>query len=150
MIEIRPALPDDLDWLCKLEEESFSLPWTREQLEGQMSGENKLLLVAQLDGRPAGYMGLYWVLDEGYVTNVCTSAEYRRRGVASALINSVTERARELDLSFITLEVRASNASAHSVYAQMDFNDVGVRPGYYEKPAEDAVIMTLYLKEVER
>ena len=72
------------------------------------------------------------------------------RGVASALINSVTERARELDLSFITLEVRASNTAARSVYAKMGFNDVGVRPGYYEKPAEDAVIMTLYLKEVER
>ena len=53
-------------------------------------------------------------------------------------------------MSFITLEVRASNAAARSVYAKMGFNDVGVRPGYYEKPAEDAVIMTLYLKEVER
>ena len=97
--------------------ECFSLPWTREQLEHQINGSGSLLLVACCGGEPAGYMGLDFVLDEGYVTNVCTAPAFRRRGVASALIDGVTARGRELGLSFITLEARVSNAAARSLYA---------------------------------
>lgn len=148
MIDVRPAVEADLDWLCALEQECFSLPWTRDQLSHQLSGGGKMLLVAELDGERVGYMGLDFVLDEGYVTNVCTAGAFRRRGVASALIDAVIARARELDLSFVTLEARVSNAPARSLYALMGFAEVGIRPGYYEKPAEDAVIMTLFLKKV--
>ena len=48
----------------------------------------------------------------------------------------------------MTLEVRVSNTAARSLYAKKGFSDVGIRPGYYEKPREDAVIMTLYSKKV--
>ena len=148
MIDVRPAVEADLDWLCALEQECFSLPWTRDQLSHQLSGGGKMLLVAELDGERVGYMGLDFVLDEGYVTNVCTAGAFRRRRVASALIGSVISRARALYLSFVTLEARVSNAPARSLYAGKGFTEVGIRPGYYEKPAEDAVIMTLFLKKV--
>ena len=145
MIELRPANGRDLGWIESLERECFSLPWTREQLEHQINGSGSLLLVACCGGEPAGYMGLDFVLDEGYVTNVCTAPAFRRRGVASALIDGVTARGRELGLSFITLEARVSNAAALSLYAGKGFVEAGIRPGYYERPKEDAVIMTLYL-----
>ena len=145
MIELRPANERDLGWIESLERERFSLPWTREQLEHQINGSGSLLLVACCGGEPAGYMGLDFVLDEGYVTNVCTAPAFRRRGVASALIDGVTARGRELGLSFITLEARVSNAAARSLYAGKGFIEAGIRPGYYERPKEDAVIMTLYL-----
>lgn len=145
MIELRPANGRDLGWIESLERECFSLPWTREQLEHQINGSGSLLLVACCGGEPAGYMGLDFVLDEGYVTNVCTAPAFRRRGVASALIDGVTARGRELGLSFITLEARVSNAAARSLYAGKGFIEAGIRPGYYERPKEDAVIMTLYL-----
>ena len=54
---------------------------------------------------------------------------------------------RELELTFVSLEARVSNAAARSLYAQKGFIDAGIRPGYYEKPREDAVIMTLYLSK---
>ncbi len=148
MIELRDAAEGDIGRICELEGRCFSLPWTREQLSRQRSGDGKLLLCAELDGEVAGYMGLDYVLDEGYVTNVCTAPEFRRRGVASALIDAVVGRARELGLSFITLEARVSNAPARALYAKKGFENVGIRSGYYEKPREDAVIMTLYLKKV--
>ena len=149
MIEIRPAAASDLDWLCAMEAECFSLPWTREQLERQLSGDGRLLYVAELDSNLAGYMGLDYVLDEGYVTNVCTAPAFRRRGVAGALIDAVASRAGELGLAFVSLEVRESNAAARALYAAKGFEIDGTRPGYYEKPREDAVIMTLHLKEVQ-
>ena len=147
MIDVRPAVEADLDWLCALEQECFSLPWTREQLSHQLSGGGKMLLVAELDGERAGYMGLDFVLDEGYVTNVCTATAFRRRGVASALIDEMISRAAALELAFLSLEVRASNSPAIALYRGKGFVDVGVRPGYYEKPAEDAIIMNLYIRK---
>ena len=145
MIEIRPAVEADLARICELERECFSLPWTREQLAGRLAGDGRLLLTARIDGVLAGYMGLDYVLDEGYVANVCTAPEFRRRGVGGALVDAVVARARELGLSFVTLEARASNAPAIALYAKKGFETAGIRPGYYERPREDAVIMTLYL-----
>ena len=89
MIEVRLARASDLDWICELERANFSLPWTREQLGRQLSCNGHCLFAAELDGVPAGYMGLDWVLDEGYVTNVCTAPAFRRRGVAGELIDAV-------------------------------------------------------------
>ena len=37
--------------------------------------------------------------------------------------------------------------SARFLYRGKGFVDVGVRPGYYEKPAEDAIIMNLYIRK---
>ena len=149
MIEIRDAGEEDLDWLCRREEENFSLPWTREQLSHQIGEEGRALLIAESDGVRAGYIGMDSVLDEGCITNVCTAPEYRRRGVGAALIDAAIKRARAWKLSFLTLEVRASNAPARGLYEKKGFKFVGIRPGYYEKPAEDAAIMTFYIRKEE-
>lgn len=143
---IRDAADSDLERIEALENECFSLPWTREMLEYQLMDEGHIFLAAELDGALAGYMGLQYVLDEGYITNVCTAPEYRRRGVGGALIGEAVERAKALSLAFLSLEVRVSNAPARALYAERGFRELGTRKNYYEKPAEDAIIMTLFLK----
>ena len=148
-MRIRDAVPQDVPEFARLERECFTTPWTEEIIRSQLSGEGKLMLVAEEDGRFAGYMGLQYVLDEGYISNVCTAPEFRRRGVASALIDETVTRAAALGLSFLSLEVRRSNEPAIRLYEAWGFQKVGVRPGYYEKPAEDAIIMDLYLVRKE-
>lgn len=148
-MRIRDAVPQDVPEIARLERECFTTPWTEEIIRSQLSGEGKLMLAAEEDGRFAGYMGLQYVLDEGYISNVCTSPEFRRRGVASALIDETVTRAAALGLSFLSLEVRRSNEPAIRLYEAWGFQKVGVRPGYYEKPAEDAIIMDLYLVRKE-
>lgn len=143
---VRDARPDDIDAIARLEEACFSSPWSADLLSRQLTGPGKVFLAADCDGSLAGYMGLNYVLDEGYITNVCTAPEARRRGVATALISGMISRADALGLSFMTLEARVSNAPARKLYSGLGFVEVGIRPGYYEKPAEDAVLMTLYLK----
>lgn len=69
--------------------------------------------------------------------------------MASALIDETVTRAAALGLSFLSLEVRRSNEPAIRLYEARGFQKVGVRPGYYEKPAEDAIIMDLYLVRKE-
>ena len=147
MIELRRASEEDLDWIASLEESSFSAAASRETLSAQLSDGRHIFLIASLDGLRAGYMSFDTVLDECYVDNVCTAPEYRRRGVASALVSAACAAASDMGCSFITLEVRASNNPAISLYERQGFRRVGLRPGYYERPREDAVIMTFDFKE---
>lgn len=144
-IEVRGAVPADLPAIEALERACFSMPWPREALENQLQSGH-VFLAAETDGALAGYMGFQYVLDEGYISNVCTAPEYRRRGVAAALLTEARRRAGVLELAFLTLEVRAGNAPARALYARFGYEVAGRRKNYYEKPAEDAIIMTLFLK----
>jgi ribosomal-protein-alanine N-acetyltransferase len=52
------------------------------------------------------------------------------------------ELAVQMGISLLTLEVRVSNSAAQSLYEKFGFEKAGIRPGYYEKPRENAWIMT--------
>ena len=142
---IRDASRSDLPRLLELERQCFSVPWTERMLLSQMDPERNVFLVAGAAGTVAGYVGLMYVLDEGYISNVCTAPEYRRRGVADALLTALEERCAEKRLAFLTLEVRESNAPAIALYAKHGYESVGRRKNYYEKPREDAILMTRFL-----
>ena len=140
-----------LDHIEKIEKFCFSLPWDRKLLERHINAENAMLLVATDDTVDAkgdepvlGYVGLVYVLDEGYLSNLAVAPEYRRRGIASALITELIEKTRA-KLSFLTLEVRESNKAGIALYSKHGFEVFGIRKNYYEKPRENALIMTLYL-----
>lgn len=132
-----------LDQLEAMEEQCFSLPWTREQLISQLPDERHVFLLAVGENkRLLGYVGMMHVLDEGYISNVAVSPNARRRGVGDALICKLLQRADALALSFVTLEVRQSNDPAISLYRKHGFAPVGRRKNYYERPVEDAILMT--------
>ena len=135
-----------LPQIAEIERECFSLPWTETMLRAQLDGERHVFLAALEDGTVLGYAGFSHVLDEGYISNVAVAPAYRRRGVAAALVAELIRRARALALAFLTLEVRESNAPAAALYARQGFRVVGRRRGYYEKPREDALLMTLELE----
>ena len=143
---VRDAQAGDVSLIAELEKLCFSLPWNEKQILSQYpDGMHDFLVCAAEDGSLAGYVGMMYVLDEGYVANVAVSPEYRRRGVADMLIDELLRRAKEHELSFVTLEVRQSNAPARALYAKHGFTDVGLRKKYYESPTEDAILMTRFL-----
>ncbi len=98
--------------------------------------------VALRGGEVAGYLALSSVLDEGSVDNVAVHPVLRRRGIADALTEDAISRGREMGLASLTLEVRASNLPAVRLYEKHGFREVGRRRGYYERPREDAILMT--------
>lgn len=132
----------DLGRILEIERECFSLPWTERQLALQLE-PGHVFLAACADGELVGYVGLAYVLDEGYVSNVAVLPEYRRRGAAGALLAELSRRARALGLSFLTLEVRRGNAPARALYEKFGYKIVGQRKNYYQNPREDAILMTL-------
>ena len=129
-----------------IETECFSEPMTEAMIISQLPNDNHVFLVA-LDGDCViGYVGMMTVLDEGYISNVAVTSAYRRQKVADMLIDELMRCAAALDLAFVTLEVRESNTPAKNLYAKHGFQEVGLRKGYYTKPKENAVLMTVYLK----
>ena len=130
----------------EIERECFSRPWTAEQLKSQMRDAQHEFIATMDGGRVLGYVGLMYVLDEGYISNVAVHLDARRQGIGDALIDALAAKAAELELAFLTLEVRESNAPAIALYAKHGFHPVGKRKNYYDAPKEDAVLMTCYLK----
>lgn len=137
-IEIRNAALTDAADIVKIEQACFSTPWTEQGVRESIENENTHLYIALADGKTAGYMGVQIFSGEGYVTNVATLPEFRRQGVAKALINRVIEN----KMDFLTLEVRESNAPAIALYESLGFERVGVRPHFYRNPDENAILMT--------
>lgn len=131
-----------LSEIAALEQLCFSEPWGEASLREELG--QGLFLVAVEGGAVAGYVGCQTVLDEGYITNVAVFPEYRRQGIAERLLTTLFERA--AGLTFITLEVRASNTPALALYEKLGFVRVGERRGYYRSPKEDAVLLTRWLK----
>ena len=130
----------------EIERDCFSRPWTAEQLKSQMRDEQHEFIAAVDGSRVFGYVGLRYVLDEGYISNVAVHPDARRQGIGDTLIDALAAKAAELELAFLTLEVRESNAPAIALYAKHGFHPVGKRKNYYDAPKEDAVLMTCYLK----
>lgn len=145
--KIVDAQPKHIDAVEEIEKQCFSLPWSRQALISQLPDDMHMFVVAENEqGNAIGYVGMMYVLDEGYISNVAVSPDYRRLGIADALINKLISSAEDKMLSFVTLEVRESNTPAIELYAKNGFSEVGLRKNYYEKPTENAILMTRFLK----
>ena len=143
---IRNVTEEDIAQIAEIESECFSSPWNEQMLKSQL-GDKHIFLAATDDKGLLGYVGLMHVLDEGYISNVAVTSSARRKGVADALIEQMRRCAEALELSFMTLEVRVSNVPAIALYSKHGFKEVGRRKKYYEYPCEDAIIMTLELRD---
>ena len=133
--------------IMQIEKECFSLPWNRRQLMNQLTDDWHIFIAAcTREDKVLGYVGVDCVLDEGYISNVAVSPQYRKQGIADALLIELLHRAEERELAFLTLEVRESNLPAISLYSKHGFANVGVRKNYYAKPMENAILMTNFLK----
>ena len=149
--EIVPMDRSHIPQIAALERECFTDPWSEHLLEDALFDPQASFIVAQdseEEGNVLGYAGLHAVLDEGYIDNIAVHPDARRHGVASALLD-VFCRFGEINLAFLTLEVRKSNTAAIALYEKNGFQWAGLRPGYYQHPREDAVIMTREFKKEE-
>ena len=128
--------------IAGLEKLCFAEPWSEKLLEDALYDPRASCLVAEDGpGRVLGSAGRHAGLDEGSVDNVAVRPDARGQGVASALLE-VFCRFGQAHLSFLTLEVRAGNGPAIQLYLKHGFEQVGRRKNYYQRPREDAILMT--------
>lgn len=141
-VSVRKMEKSDVKALAEIERECFSLPWSENALETELSNENAVFLVAEIEGEVCGYIGAHTVVDEAYIANVAVSGSFRRRGVGESLVRACCDKVKALGCSFISLEVRVSNEKAIALYEKTGFVPLGERKNFYSSPTENALIMT--------
>ena len=142
MIEIERMTMADVDDIAEVEKRCFERPWSRQSFVNEMENAHAVYFAAKDGGRAIGYAGCWEVSGEGDITNVAVAPEYRRRGVASRLLDGLIKYAAEQEMELLTLEVRKSNIAAQRLYEKFGFKVIGERKRYYSD-REDALIMTL-------
>ena len=145
---IRPMTMDDVDEVYVVEEDCFVDPWSKESIRKELKNNLARYLVAQLDDKIVGYVGVWFVVDEGHITNVAVHSDYRGKKVGDKLVKQMVELCKENNIVAMTLEVRASNIVAQNLYKKYGFKMGGIRKEYYSDNKEDAIIMWNQLKEV--
>jgi ribosomal-protein-alanine N-acetyltransferase len=127
--------------IAELEKLCFSDPWSEKSIETELSCRLSVWLVALEGEQVVGYVGSQTVIDESDMMNIAVHPDFRRRGIAEALVAELEAALRQRGSRALTLEVRDSNAPAIALYEKLGFAQVGLRKNYYRNPKEDARIL---------
>ena len=138
---ILPMTSDHVSQVALLEKLCFSDPWSENSVAGELTNQLAHWLVAVDGDRVAGYVGSQTVMDETDMMNIAVHPDYRRQGIAEALVQTLVSDLKAIGSRCLTLEVRASNEPAQRLYEKLGFSQIGKRPNYYRNPKEDAYIL---------
>lgn len=125
----------------QLEKLCFSDPWSEKSIASELSNPLSKWLVAMDGDVLCGYVGSQTVMGETDMMNIAVHPDYRRQGIAEALVQALVMLLKEQGSHCLSLEVRTSNEAAKALYCKQGFAQVGIRPNYYRNPRENALIL---------
>lgn len=140
-IIIRKIKQEDLDAVVDIENSCFSMPWKRADFEDILTNPDREYFVAQIDDKVVGGCMLTLVSGEGDISNVAVLEAFRGHHIATKLLDATLSYGESCGITEFTLEVRQSNQAAIKLYENAGFISEGIRPNFYEKPKENALIM---------
>jgi ribosomal-protein-alanine N-acetyltransferase len=141
-VELRRLESRDLDVVEAIERDSYPTPWSRAMFDAELRKPSSLAIGAFTDeAELVGYAFVSRYVDAWHVMNVAVAPSYRRRGIASALLERLFDVTSSDPRRGYTLEVRVSNTGAITLYESLGFEARGIRRGYYTDNHEDALIM---------
>jgi ribosomal-protein-alanine N-acetyltransferase len=141
-VSVRPPQLGDARALAEAELVCFSDPWPPQFFVSEILADGRFnrLLVGP-GGNMVAYLFCAWQYLDLHVLKVATLPQYRRAGLARRLMMLAEDHAVETGGESLTLEVRESNTDAIALYEELEYEQVGPRPAYYQD-GEDAVVMT--------
>lgn len=143
---IRRATAADLAGLAQLEEASFSDPWSSEMIAEALAAAGTVALLAtDDDGRVIGSVLGREAAGEAEILTLAVDPGLRGHGLGRRLLAVVLDELAADGASTVWLEVRPSNLAARRMYQAAGFVATGMRRGYYRRPTEDALILSLQL-----
>lgn len=142
---VRRMTVQDIDAIMAIEEEAFTLPWSRNSYLGELKNSFATYLVCDCEGQVAGYAGIWVVFEEAHITNIAVARRFRGQGIGRALMEEIEKVAGKKKALRILLEVRPSNSTAIAMYQSQGYVTTGLRCAYYSDNGEDAIIMTKFL-----
>lgn len=145
---IEQMISKDIDGVFEVEKNCFEHHWSKESFMKELKNDVARYLVAKIDDKVVGYVGIWFVMDEGHITNVAVHTDYRGLKIGDKLVQALIKLCKESNISAMTLEVRVSNVVAQNLYKKYGFKLAGIRKEYYSDNKEDAMIMWNDLKVV--
>lgn len=140
---IRKMQPEDVPAIAALEAACFSEPWSEQAFLDALKQPEALMMTAiGMGNNSIGYCGIYLSADEGEITNVAVRPDYRKQGIADAILREVLSEAWKRGAQTIYLEVRQRNIPAQKLYEKHGFVSCGIRKNFYRKPTEHAIVMS--------
>ena len=147
MIHYRKMTPEDVEPVYAIELATFPAPWTLDSFHYEMR-ENQFshYIVAENEaGKIIGFCGIWIVIDSAQITNVAVLEEARGLGIGEQLMREAIQAAKAGGAETMSLEVRVTNTVAQNLYRKLQFQDGGIRKGYYTDNGEDALVMWVNL-----
>ena len=138
----REMLVEDLEQVVDIEQNLFSVPWTKEGFLTYLMKKDTMFFVVEEKERILGYCSMMTVLDEGDILNVAVRSDRQKEGIGQFLVDSMLRMAEMEGIRLVHLEVRQGNGTARRLYQRLGFKEDGLRRDYYENPVENAVLMT--------
>ena len=145
---VRLATENDIAEIATLEQKCFSDPWSENAFRACVTEKTDVtdLFTLELNGSVCGFAVFDRTLgNEAELHNIAVAPEMRGRGLSRLLMDAIINSAHKNCVERIMLEVRASNEAAIALYSKYGFEKVGLRPGYYHHPTENAILMDLLL-----
>lgn len=140
-VTVREMREQDLDRIMEIEHGCFAIPWTRQDLVGELANTAARYYVVLEDDVVAAYAGTWLIIDEGHITNIAVHPGMQGKGYGTLALKHMMQQAIDVGVIYMTLEVRVSNQPALALYKKLGFKKAGVRKKYYEDNGEDAHIM---------
>jgi len=144
---IRLAVSADAVPLGDIERRCFSDPWSVTSFREALASPWTFGLVAHTERGIVGYLIGREVAGTGEILNLAVAPNFRRKGVARALLRAGLNYLGKRRVEEVFLEVRESNQSAQALYLSTGFRPVGQRAAYYRNPKEDALVLWLPLEQ---
>jgi ribosomal-protein-alanine N-acetyltransferase len=150
-VVIRKMRMEDIEQVIAIDRVSFSLPWPERSFRFELTDNPaSRCWVAEVDGKLAGMIVVWLIVDEVHVATIATHPDFRRQGIAKKLLSYALQHLSIEGAQSSFLEVRASNLAAQEMYRKFGYEESGVRRRYYKDNDEDAILMTLESLGVEK
>ena len=140
-INIFPMTYEDINDVLAISFLSFPISWSRDSFITELENNFAYYVVAKSNNIITGFGGTWIIIDESHITNIAVHPSFRGLGIGELILKSLIDLGISHFISSMTLEVRASNAIAISLYNKLDFKEEGRRKRYYEDNGEDALIL---------
>ena len=141
---IRLMQPADIRSVWRVEQAAYDYPWSQGVFRDcLLAGYYSLVL--EVADVVSGYGIMSIAASEAHILNLCVHPSLHRLGYGRRMLDSLLAKAREAEVKKVFLEVRPSNKAALALYRSVGFEQIGIRPAYYQASfgREDAVVLTL-------
>ncbi len=141
---LRKMKEGDLPYILEIENVSFPNPWREMTFRGEICNQPisfPLVIVFKPQKKVIGYLVFWQIKEQMQINNIAIHPDYRRMGIAEAVLHQVLSEVRMEGAKLVTLEVRPSNIAARTLYNKLGFDVLGIKEDYYHDPPEPALVM---------